>query len=259
MENEKLNILEVNDTFLPTVDGVIKCMHNYCLNLNKWANVTAGAPKQQKKHIDNLPYKILRCKSAKVPILKSYYGYPNSDAKFIKGIMELDTDIIHFHTPFNMAKFAIKIAKKKNIPVVATFHTNFRSIFQDIFKSKLITESIIKSLGETYNKCDEVFVCSPQVAEQLRSFGYTGKITYLPYGSDYELCKDVTPLIDRANEKFNLDKDEITFIYTGRLMPLKRIDFIIDALKICKDKGLKFKFFVCGKGMALENLQKQVE
>ena len=32
-------------------------------------------------------------------------------------------------------------------------------------------------------------------------------------------------------------------------MKLKRIDFILDALKICRQRGLKFRFFLAGDGM----------
>lgn len=256
---DDLKIMEAMDQYLPEIDGVVTCMHNYCLNLNKMAHVTAVAPKNKRGYKDDLPYEILRCRSSLVPFINVHYGAPNGDPKFNKELMAHDFDIVHIHSPFNMAKYAIKVAKKKNIPLVATFHTNFRSIFQDIFKTKWITEAIIQNIGNIYNKCDEVFVCSPQIAEQARSFGYMGKITILPFGSDYALCKDVAPLIDRANQVFNLDKDELVFLFTGRVMALKRIDFIIDALKICKDKGLKFKFFVAGKGMYMEALKKQVK
>ena len=68
--------------------------------------------------------------------------------------------------------------KKKNIPIVATFHTNFRPIFQDVLGSNTMAEAVVKSIGKTFNKMDEIFVCSPYIAEQARSFGYNGKITY---------------------------------------------------------------------------------
>lgn len=257
--DDKLKIMEAMDQYLPEIDGVVTCMHNYCLNLNNIAKVTAVAPKYKRGYKDELPYEILRCRSSVVPFINVHYGSPNGDAKFNKELMAHDFDIIHIHSPFNMAKYAMKVAKKKNIPLVATFHTNFRPIFQNIFKAKWITESIIQSIGNVYNKCDEIFVCSPQIAEQARSFGYTGKTTILPFGSDYKLCDDVAPLIERANKTYNLDKDELVFLFTGRVMELKRIDFIIDALKICKDKGLKFKFFVAGKGMYMDTLKKQVK
>jgi len=253
---KKLSILEGMDSYLPDVDGVVNCLHNYCLNLNDKVELNLMVPKNKKNYVDDFPYKIHRCKSIKVPVVNDYYGFPNSDKKFKSEIEKLHFDIIHVHSPFNMSKYAIKLAKKKNVPVVATFHSNMRPIFRSVVKSKLITELMIKTIGRRYNKFDEIFVCSPLVAEQARSFGYKGKISYLPFGTDLPKCENKEELVSLANEKFNLKENELVFLYVGRLMKLKRIDFILKSLRIVKDKGLKFKFFVVGKGSDLKRLTK---
>ena len=47
----KLKIIEAMDTYLPDVDGVINCMHNYCLNLYKKADISVMVPKNKKSYI----------------------------------------------------------------------------------------------------------------------------------------------------------------------------------------------------------------
>ena len=253
---DKLKLLETMDVYLPDVDGVINCMHNLCLNLNDKTELTALVPKNKKGYVDNLPYKIKRCKSMHIPILNQYYGLPKFDSKIKKFVNETDFDIIHVHSPFGMSKFALKIAKKKKIPIVATFHSNMRPIFRDVVKSKFIAERMVQSLGRRYNKFDEVFVCSPLVAEQARSFGYKGKITYLPFGTDFKRCENVAELAQKANESFKIGEKELVFIYIGRITKLKRIDFILRSLKIVKEKGIKFKFYIVGKGFEIDTLKK---
>lgn len=253
---EKLKVIEGMDSYLPDVDGVVNCVHNYCLNLNDKVELNVMVPKNRKDYVDAFPYKIHRCKSIHIPILNNYYGFPKRDRKFKKEMENVDCDIIHIHSPFNMAKFALKLAKKKGVPAVATFHSNMRPIFKSVLKSKLLTEFIVHRMGKLYNKFDEVFVCSPLVEEQLRSFGYTGKVSYLPFGTDLPKCENTNELIEKANEKFNLDPNEIVFLYVGRIMKLKRIDFILRSLQIVKNKGLKFKFFIVGKGAEFNKLQK---
>lgn len=253
---KKLRILETMDVYLPDVDGVINCMHNYCLNLTEISDVTALVPKNKKGYVDNFPYKIQRCKSIHIPILNQYYGLPKSDKKIKKFINDNDFDIIHVHSPFGMSKYALKIAKKKNIPIVATFHSNMRPIFRDVVKSKFIAERMVQSLGRRYNKFDEVFVCSELVAEQARSFGYKGKITYLPFGTDFKRCENVSELALKANESFNISKEDLIFVYVGRVTKLKRIDFILRSLKLVKEKGVSFKFYIVGKGFELNSLKK---
>ncbi len=45
--SRKLNILQGMDCYLPDVDGVVNCMHNYCTHLSDGNNVTAAVPKKQ--------------------------------------------------------------------------------------------------------------------------------------------------------------------------------------------------------------------
>lgn len=253
---EKLKVMQAMDVYLPDVDGVVNCMHNYCLNLNDKTELTVAVPKNRKDYVDKQPYKITRCKSVRVPVLNDYYGFPNLDKKFKREIMAKDLDIVHVHSPYNMAKFALQVAKKKNIPAVATFHSNMYLIFKDIFKSALIAKAINRWLGRRYNRFDEVFVCSPLVEEQLRDTGYKGKVTYLPFGTDFLPCENVEENAAKADEIFDIGKDETVFVYVGRVMKLKRIYFILDSLKIVKERGKTFRFFVVGKGAELEKLKK---
>ena len=38
----KLRVIEAMDVYLPDVDGVINCMHNYCLNLKDKTDLTVS-------------------------------------------------------------------------------------------------------------------------------------------------------------------------------------------------------------------------
>lgn len=254
--SEKLKVLEAMDVYLPDVDGVINCMHNYCLNLYERTDLTVMVPKNKKGYKDVQPYEITRCKSIFVPIINDYYGQPVRDGAFRKKIMSKDYDIIHVHSPFNMAKFALKVAKKKNIPAVTTFHSNMYLIFKDVVKLPFIAKRLAHHLGRRYNKFDEVFVCSPPVEEQLRFTGYKGKVTYLPFGTDFKRCDCVDEYRSLAEKKFNISPEERVFIYVGRVMKLKRIDFILRSLKKVKERGFAFRFYVVGKGAELNKLKK---
>ncbi len=256
--DEKIKLLEAMDVYLPDVDGVINCMHNYCLNLHDKTDLLVAVPKNRKDYVDNQPYKITRCASIYVPILGDYYGFPSSSRKFKRVVYSRSYDIIHTHSPFGMSRFALKVAKKKGVPAVATFHSDMRAIFKSLFKFNFISNAVVKWMGRRYNRYDEVFVCSPPVEEQLRSYGYKGKVTYLPFGTDFPLCDCVEENAKKANEVFSLNENELVFIFVGRLMKLKRIDFILDALKIVSDKGIDFKFYIVGKGPEYKKLQKKI-
>jgi 1,2-diacylglycerol 3-alpha-glucosyltransferase len=255
MEEKKLRLLEGMDSYLPHVDGVINCMNNYCLNDYKEVDLTAIAPKY-KNYVDKVPYNLIRCKSMYVPILDIQYCQATRDKKFTKEILSKKYDIVHVNSPFNMAKFMLKIAKAEHIPAVATFHSNMRPIFKSIVKSNWLTEKLVKKLANVYNQYDEIFVCSPLVEKQLRSYGYNGSISYLPFGTDLKRCDNKEELVEKANQKLGINKNDLVFIYVGRIEKLKRVDFILNSLKILKDNGVKFKFFAIGKGSDIKKMIK---
>ena len=245
---DRLKILMGMDAYFPNVDGVVNCMHNYLVNLTGKNDVLAIVPKAGKETGD-FPYPIRRFNSIKIPFYGSYSGIPQLDKKFKRDIYRQNFDIVHVHSPFNMMKFALSYAKEKNIPAVATFHSNMRPIFQKIFKNDAMAEKVVQNMGKMYNRFDEVFVCSEKVAEQARSFGYTGKFTYLPFGTNMARPADLGPLKREFEERYDVGEDELIFLFVGRIVKLKRIDFILDALKICRERGLKFRFFLAGDGM----------
>ena len=255
-KQKNFTLLEGMDIYLPHVDGVITCMHQYCTHASKDISVTAIAPYDKGQYDDKLPYEVIRCRSIFLPFLGYRYCRATKDKQFYKKVMQKDFDIVHVNSPFNMADFAIKVARAKGVPAVATFHSNMRPIFKSIVKVNWIAEKMVAHLGKTYNKFDEVFVCSPIVAEQCRSFGYTGKISYLPFGTKLPKCHEKQQNIEKANATLGISQDEIVFIYVGRLEKLKRIDFTLKSLKILKDKGLKFKFYIVGKGQEGKKLKK---
>lgn len=259
IDNKNFALLEGMDIFLPHVDGVITCMHQYCTHAVKDISLTAIAPYDPGQYDEKLPYEVIRCRSLYLPFLGYRYCRATRDKKFYQKVMAKDFDIVHVNSPFNMADFAIKVARAKGVPAVATFHSNMRPIFKSIVKINWIAEKMVAHLGKTYNKFDEIFVCSPLVADQCRSFGYKGKIYYLPFGTKLPKCHEKDANVEKANATLGIDKDELVFIYVGRLEKLKRIDFILDSLKILKDKGKTFKFYIVGKGLEAKRLKKRAQ
>lgn len=257
--SKKLKILHGMDCYLPDTDGVVNCMHNYCTHLSANNDVTAAVPKNKRGYKDNFPYTVVRSKSIFLLGNNVYYGIPKHDRKFKKRIMEGEYDIIHCHSPFNMPRYLLKVAKEKHIPIVSTFHSNMGSIFYDVVKSRRLTRRFERSLGKFYNQFDEVFTCSPLVEKQVRDYGYTGKVTYLPFGTDLPKRDDVEVLRSQANDELKLADDKMVFLYVGRVMHLKRIDFILRSLKILSDKGNDFVFYIVGKGAETKKLQKLVK
>ena len=103
------------DTYFPMIDGVTMVVDNYAKILTKYANVIVFAPKYSRvKHDDKkFPYKIIRCKSLKLPIVDYSLPIPKLDRKFMKELDSDNLDIVHIHSPFSIGKVRNRLCKEK--------------------------------------------------------------------------------------------------------------------------------------------------
>ncbi|MGB4969376.1 MAG: glycosyltransferase, partial [Saprospiraceae bacterium] len=150
---------QFNDSYFPIMDGVGMTAHNYAhwLQENNVKSILA-APKV-KNYKDDVDYKVYRFKSVQLPGMKPYrVGIPMVDVKFKKKIKQINFDLLHAHCPFVSGQFALKLAKKKNIPFVTTFHSKYRDDFKKIINNEYFINYMIKTILNFYNEADFVWV-----------------------------------------------------------------------------------------------------
>jgi|LGVE01.1.fsa_nt_gb glycosyltransferase involved in cell wall biosynthesis len=248
------------DTYYPNIDGVVVVVDNYAKNLQNMGNsIFVGAPGKE-EHNEGIDYNVYRCKE--ITKEKWVYSWPMAkfDRKFKKRIKEEKPDIIHIHSPFGVGRAGLRLAKKLNIPVVATMHSQFHQDFYKATKSKIITKKLTQSIVNLFERCDEVFVMNESLRELLvDEYGYTGKTRIVPNATDMDYPKDPKKLLKMANSHFNLKEDEPVFLFVGRLIENKGIVFMAEVIRELKDKGLDSKMVYVGTGPDEDILRKKVE
>lgn len=106
----KLTIGFFNDSFYPLADGVIMVMDNYAKRLCKDNNVIVFVPKYSKEFDDSkLPYKVVRCRSIKIPFLDYSLPLPKLDRKYRKALKRKQFRYCTYTFPFYSRIIWIKI------------------------------------------------------------------------------------------------------------------------------------------------------
>ncbi len=252
-KDKKLNIALFTDAFYPMIDGVITVVNHYARILKDRANLFVVAPRR-KGYEDKFDYEVIRCGAIRVPLIGYDYATPGCDRKFMKEMRKRDIDIIHIHSPFNVGKIGVKIAKEKNIPVVATMHSQFKQDFKRAAKLDCIVNMLLKSIMKAYNGCDEVWAVNENTQEILKGYGYKGASYVMRNGTEM-LPVDKKAARKKICELHGIDAKTPTFLFVGRMIVLKNIIFIAESLKILKDRGIDFKMIYVGDGMDLERLK----
>ena len=252
-----MKVLEVLDSFYPQIDGPINCIVNIAKTLNNknLADVDLLVPKY-KKEVDVEGVNIFRC-----PTVKGPEGYMMCLPQLDKSIKKLirNYDLIHVHSPFPLGRYAINVAKKYNIPTLFTIHTKYKSDFERVLKSKALQNFMLRYIMQPVNKSDYVLSVSNGASETLKEYGYKGKnIFVIRNGTDMKPCPSNEKIEKELIEKYDL-KDNVVFLFVGRIVENKNIQFSLDVLRKMKEKFDKFKFLIVGSGNYEDKLKKLVE
>ena len=230
----------------------------------KYGDVIVFAPKDPGKDYDDskFQYKVVRCKSLKFPIIDYGLPIPRFDRNFNKELEKYKLDIVHIHSPFMVGNMGIKYAKKHEIPVIGTMHSQFKQDLKRAVKSEKIAKILNNTLIRKFNKCDECWAVNSEVARIFyEDYGYREMPRVMNNATEMEEIKDIKKAHEDINKIHDIKEDEKVFLFVGRINNLKNVFFLANSLKILKDKNkdLKFKMLFVGNGQDEEGLKELIK
>lgn len=255
VEKRKLKIGLFIDNYYPNIDGVTLVVDNLARCLSKYNDVVVVCPYIDGCNDSSFPYKVIRLKSIKVPLTS--YKVVNMFCNKIELVNE-KFDIIHIHSPFILGKIGMKLAKKLDIPCISTVHTRFDFEFKRFAKSEVVSQFATKVLITSLNKSTLCTVVNDPLVSEVKSYGYKGKLKVVYNGTDLKPAIFKGRKRNMINEMFNLSNEETVFLFVGRIIDIKNIFFILDALKLLKEENYKFKMIYVGEGPDFEKLKNKV-
>lgn len=253
------------DGWWPQIDGVCLTVKNYYEKLIEAGNECAIAVPSYGKKPDlaadqNSQIAALHCKSLSVPVGGYSCALPKSDKHLKKLLDEFRPDIIHSHTPFNIGEYFAKYAKKRDIPSVLTFHTKYQAEFLRVTRSKHLSSFLLKHIVKVVNMQDHVWTVCNGMVDVLRNYGYKGDVTVIRNGTDMTLPSNPKELVEQINEDYRLTDCENVMLFVGRIVAVKNLQLMFNALKLVKQKSnMPFKFVIVGNGDDMELHKRMVK
>ena len=256
--NGRKTICYFCDTYYPILDGVIVVLNNYARLQSPNFNVVVCVPKHKGKATLSPDYLVLSAKSKYFKFVNYDLAFPNRDKRFNKCLSKLRIDLVHSHSPFTMGKVACKLAKERNVPLVCTFHSQYKQDFYKATKSRLLSNILLKGIMKKFHPATEVWTMNKECVRTLREYGYKGEVSLKPNATSKVRPDNIEELKRLADEKWNLKDEKNVFLFVGRLVTQKNILMIPESLKILKDSGIPFKMFYAGNGPDEEKLRKKI-
>jgi 1,2-diacylglycerol 3-alpha-glucosyltransferase len=175
-------------------------------------------------------------------------------------IENLPLDIVHVQHPFLLGVLGAKVASKKKIPLVFTFHTRYEDYAHYAFfgiSSKIAKKIIQKSVSSFLKKCDAIVAPSPFLLSFAKNYASLEKWVVIPNAID--------PLQFQKGDKetvkkmFALHGKKIS-LFVGRLAQEKNLLFLLRAFKNVSQHLENVVLLLVGDGpyrATLENYVKQ--
>lgn len=263
-----MRILFATDQYLPTPGGISVVTQRISAALAKKGHTVAViAPstnwKFRKESKDGVT--VFRIQSVLVHKLKQLRYSPTFlyRNKIDHIITTFKPDIIHLETPNTIASEALYVARKFNIPIIATCHIMPENIsgtlpFLPSKIGKMIGNLYMKQIINVYNKVSLVTAPTPIGTAILVANNI--KRPTLPLSNGIDLDAFTPPSKEdqkKLREKYNLPAAPM-ILYIGRLDKEKKVNILIESLQYLK-KTQPFHLVIEGKGQQMEDLEELVQ
>lgn len=261
---KNLVIGEFCEAFPPLMDGVGNVVKNYSEELIERGHtvvaVVAGdksGPDYDKEH--GIDYTI-RTVMHGVPGIKPY-GIVSINRKLKNKVKQIKFDIIHTHSPFFLGKLAYKTAKRQGVPLVSTFHSQFKDDITEFVKWKWLANKVTTFVVNRYYWADEVWTPSGWSKKKLQEYGFKGEIRVVGNACDMEAPTQEEYEIKRKEgfEFLGINNSVPILTYIGQHKVVKNIPMILDSLRELDARGIDFQMVFVGEGPDRAQFEKYVK
>lgn len=241
------------ETYPPHLDGVGRVMLAYCQTLSGQGHRCLYVAPYDKARTAPKGYEALLYPGVGIPGEPYRVGIPSLSHTYARTAHHEAFDIVHAHTPFLAGRAARRLARRRNIPLVATFHSKYYDDFYRATHSRRLSQLGVKIVVSFYNSCDEVWAVNNKTADVLRSYGFQNEIIIMPNGTDPQSVPDEA--YNAALSRFPIKEDVPTLLFVGQIDFKKNTRSIVEACAILNAQGQDFQLIMVGAGQDFERLQ----
>jgi len=257
-----LRVAMFTNNYLPFIGGVPLSIDRLYQGLVRMgAAVKVFAPSYSQQWLDPKDGSVFRCPALFHTSANNFPVANIFSRKIDAAFKAYSCDIVHVHHPFWLGKKGMRLAKKRGIPVVFTYHTRLERYTHYI----PLPGTVLKNLAAHFlikrfaNKCDAIITPTSSTEEYLRNIGVSSLIETIPTGiniGDYERWSSQQVQAFRGQYATT---GELLLISVSRMAKEKNLDFLIDGLVKVKNRThTPFKCLLVGDGPERERLAEKV-
>jgi len=264
-----MRVLFISDVYFPRVNGVSTSIRTFRADLRE-AGVDsvlvapsygerAGADGSSLRRGQDEPG-VLRVAAANVPRDPEDRRMKSGALRHCLTQLEAQHfDLVHIHTPFVAHYAGVRFARRRGIPVIATYHTFFEEYLHHYVP--MLPRRLGRALARSFTRsqCAQlsaIVAPSEPMRELLLEYGVTTRIQVVPTG--LPAYSYVPGDGGRFRAAFGIAADRPLLLYVGRVAHEKNIEFLLHAFVALRRARPGAMLAIAGEGPAREHLQSLV-
>lgn len=155
---------------------------------------------------------------------------------------------LHLSSPDPAAHSALKWARQRDIPVLASVHTRFET-YPRYYGLAFLEPAVESMLRRFYNRCDALVAPSQSQIDELKTQGMHDDISIWSRGVDRDVFDPSKRDMEwrRAN---GLVDEDVAIVFLGRLVMEKGLDVFAQAIIELRKREIPHKVLIIGDGPA---------
>ena len=255
-----MRVLFVSDVFFPRVNGVSTSIATFRADLERLGVETLLVAPRYAGESVNEERGVVRVAGSKVP------GDPEDRRmrwgalrRALAGLERESFDLVHVHTPFVAHYAGVREARRRGVPVLATYHTFFEEYLHHYVP--VLPRPLGRTLARAFTRsqCSAVQALvapSEPLRQVLCEYGVDTPVHVIPTGLPADRFSPGNAARFRALAQLPAHRPLVT--YVGRVAHEKNIDFLVRVFERVRQSVPEAMLIIAGEGPAREPLRKLV-
>ncbi|MDA8349486.1 MAG: glycosyltransferase [Pseudomonadota bacterium] len=255
-----MRVLFVSDVFFPRVNGVSTSIATFRADLDRLGVETLLVAPRYAGEMLSEERGVVRVAGSKVP------GDPEDRRmrwgalrRALVGLERESFDLVHVHTPFIAHYAGVREARRRGVPVLATYHTFFEEYLHHYVP--VLPRSLGRTLARVFTRsqCSAVqalIAPSEPLRQVLCAYGVDTPVHVIPTGLPANRFPPGDAARFRALAQLPAHRPLVT--YVGRVAHEKNIDFLVRVFERVHQSVPEAMLIIAGEGPARESLRKLV-
>jgi len=258
---ERLHIAFFTNTYLPFVSGVVRSVSEFRQALTDAGHNVFVFAQHDSEYEDQEPF-IFRYPSLELPISVDIPAVIPVSPFIDRLLPTLKLDLIHTHHPVVLGQTAANNARKLGLPLVFTFHTQYREYSHYLPLPQAAVQKFVKNLIDDWlvdfmQLCNHIVIPSESMRKiLLEDYGLEDRYSVIPTGIDLTAYQKADRESTRAEMGWQDDKVVIT---VGRLASEKNLPVLFEAVAHAIQSYPEIRLVIIGDGPSRHELEKYAE